>query len=172
MRIKIHFFILTTGFLIFGAVNPSIAQSGIRAFGIQFKPIFPLGLVNTDGQTIIDETNNTRLEISEKGGYSLGAVIRIGFSKRFSLETGISFIRRNYGFKLNSSDFTESQASLRFTGYEIPAIGMIFVKLGQQTYMNASAGVVVDLFPTGGVVAIDRDTIEYGILETNWRTVN
>jgi len=144
------------------------AQNGVRAFGIQFKPIFPLSIVNTDGQHIKDELNNTELDIIIERGYSIGAVIRIGLSKRWSLETGINYIRRNYSFKLSSPDFENSGASIRLTGYEIPITAMIFVRLGENMYMNAAGGISFDLFPTGGIVSYDRDTIEYGMLESNW----
>ncbi len=145
-----------------------MAQNGVRAFGVQFKPIFPLGIVNTDGQLIIDSENQTRLEIENSGGYSLGAVIRIGLSRRWSLETGINYTRRNYDFFLSGADFPDSRASVRFTGYEIPIVAMVFVQLGEQMYMNASGGFTFDFFPTGGISSYDRDTMEYGMLETNW----
>lgn len=144
------------------------AQSGVRAFGIQFKPIFPLALVNTDGEVVFDSESGNRLEINSKGGFSIGGVVRIGLSKRWSVETGINFTRRNYDFNLSGEDLPSTSASVRFTGYEIPAIAMVFVRLGEQMYMNAAGGVTFDLFPTGGLASYDRDTIEYGMLERNW----
>jgi len=143
-------------------------QNGVRAFGIQYKPIFPLGIVNTDGQSVSDPTNNTKLDIITKRGSSIGAVIRIGLSKRWSLETGINYVKRNYDLKLSSPDFKDSEGSLQLIGYEIPVIAMIFVKLGENMYMNAASGISFDFFPTGGIVSYDRDTIEYGMLESNW----
>lgn len=149
-------------------VSITQAQSGIRAFGIQFKPIFPLGIVNTDGQTVNEENQQSTLEIKNSNGYNIGAVIRIGISNRISLETGINYVQRNYDFLLTSPDYPRSEASVRFTGYELPLQALVFVRLGQQMFMNASGGFVLDLFPTGGVVSYDRDTIEYGLLESNW----
>lgn len=151
-----------------GNASISHAQNGVKAFGVQFKPIFPLGIVNTDGETIFDNVNGTQLDITTRGAYSFGAVIRMGLTKRFSLETGINYIQRNYDFKLSGNDFKASEASVRMIGYEIPIIGMVFVRLGEQMYMNAATGFTFDLFPTGGVASYDRDSIEYGLLESNW----
>jgi len=168
-RLSISFLLIT-----FFILSPSITagQKGVRAFGIQFKPIIPFGLVNTDGQTVRDLNTETTLEIQEKRGMSIGAVIRFGLSKRFSFETGINYVQRNYHFNLNSVSIAKySEADLRFTGYEIPALGMVFVRLGDKMYMNAAAGLSFDFFPTGGVATYDQDTsltIEYGMLETNW----
>lgn len=144
------------------------AQNGIRAFGIIFKPIFPLAVVNTDAITFFDSQNENTLDVLNSNGFSIGGVIRIGLSKRWSVETGLNYVRRNYNFTLNSEDFPQSNASIRFTGYEIPAIAMVFVRLGDKSFMNAGAGITFDLFPTGGLTVYDRDTIEYGMLETNW----
>ena len=160
--------LLLLSFFVLGNSNLVLAQSGIKAFGIQYKSILPFGLVNTDGQTVVDNENNTRLEIKTSRGYSIGAILRFGLSKRWSFETGINYVRRNYDFYLSGEGFQDSEASIRFSGYEIPATAMVFVKLGDKMYMNTSGGLTFDLFPTGGVSSYDRDTIEYGMLERNW----
>lgn len=163
----IRILILSTTFLLINS-NCVFSQHGVKAFGIQFKPIFPLSIVNTDGQTAIDQEFGNRLEIKNAGGYSIGAVIRFGLSKRWSIETGINYVKRNYDFELSGEGLKTSTASVSFNGYEIPALAMVFVRLGEKTFMNASGGVTFNLFPTGGLASYDRDTIEYGMLETNW----
>lgn len=149
-------------------LNQLHAQNGVKAFGLSFKPIFPLTIVNTDGQTFFDDKSENSLIIENRSGFSLGAVIRIGISKRWSVETGLNYTRRNYNFTLNSEDFPQATASIRFTGYEIPAIAMVFVQLGEKSFMNVGGGLTFDLFPTGGLTVYDRDSIEFGMLETNW----
>lgn len=144
------------------------AQKGVKAFGIQVKPIFPLGLVNTDGQVIKDAGTGSTLSIDVNSGYNIGAVIRFGITDRFSFETGIKYTARNYSFNLTNPGFPTSTADLRFPGYEIPAMIMVFVRLSENIHMSVSAGVSFDMFPTSGVVTSDRDSIEYGLLEQNW----
>jgi len=144
------------------------AQTGVKAFGIQIKPIFPLGLVNTDGQVIKDAETGSTLSIDVNSGYSIGAVVRFGINDRFSFETGINYVARNYSFNLTNPGFEVSTADLRFPGYEIPALFMVFVRLSENIHMSVTAGVSFDLFPTAGVVTSDRDSIEYGLLEENW----
>ena len=148
------------------------AQKGVTAFGIQFKPIFPLGIVNTDGQVVRDAETGSTLKIDVNSGYSIGAAIRIGLTDRISLETGISYIARNYSFDLTNPAFPSSSAQMKFPGYQIPLLGLVFVRLSENIYMNAAAGVSFDMYPTGGVVAHDRDSIEYGLLEKNWLMVS
>ena len=144
------------------------SQKGVTNFGLSFRPIIPLGLVNTQGFSVKDQYSGTDFNLAARPSYSMGAVIRFGLTNRFSLETGIHYVARNYNFKLDDSDYPYSSASLRFSCYEIPLHGMVFVRLGEQTYMTATAGLVFDLFPTGGLVTHDRDTIEYGMLENHW----
>ena len=143
-------------------------QKGIAAFGIQFKPIFPLALVNTDGGSHTDNDAFTRHQIDENAAYSAGAVLRFGITSRISLESGISYTKRNYRFRLTSPDFPGTESGLSFINYEIPLTGMVFVRLGEKMYMNASAGIIFNLCPTGGVVSYERDTIEFGIKESSW----
>jgi hypothetical protein len=156
------------GLWFYGLTSLCSAQNGIRAFGVQFKPIFPLAVVNTEEKSVVDNSSDTRLNINQKSGYSVGAVIRIGLAKRFSMETGIHVINRYYDFKMTGKDVPATDASLSLRSFEIPAIGMVFVRLGEQLYMNAAGGITFDLFPTGGIVTYKRDSIEFGILESNW----
>lgn len=144
------------------------AQQGVTTFGVSVRPIFPLGIVNTDVISFDDGASGSRLTVNSMAGYSLGAVIRFGLTKRFSIETGIHYNARFYDFQLENNGFPNSSAQLRFPGYEIPLHGMVFVRLGQETYMTATAGLIFDLFPTGGISTYDRDTMYYGMLERNW----
>lgn len=148
--------------------NSLHAQKGVTAFGIQFKPIFPLNIVNTDGKVVRDDETGSTLTIDVNSGYSMGATIRFGLTDRISIETGINYIVRNYSFELTNNSFSPSSAELKFPGYQLPLVGMVFVRLSENVYMNSSAGISFDMFPTQGVVSHDRDSIEYGLLEKNW----
>jgi hypothetical protein len=112
------------------------------------------------------------LQIDVNSGYNIGAVIRFGLTKRFSIETGINYIARNYSFELTNTNFPSSSSEIKFPGYQLPLLGMIFVRLSENIYMNSAAGLSFDMFPTAGVVSQDRDSIEYGLLEKNWLMVS
>ena len=40
------------------------AQSNSKSFGIQFRPIFPLGITNTDGEQFQDDETSSTLKIN------------------------------------------------------------------------------------------------------------
>jgi hypothetical protein len=51
-------------------------------------------------------------------------------------------------FNLQDSIQISSNQSLSFIGYEIPLQALIYVQLGEKWFMNASAGMVIDIFPS------------------------
>lgn len=147
---------------------PVNAQKGTTSFGIHFKPVFPLGLVNTDGQTARDQSSTANLDVRSRGGYSFGGLLRFGLSERFAIESGINLIMRRYQYELNYNDTSHASSDHRFRGYEIPINTLVFIRLSRNMYMNVQGGISMDLFPTGGVATYDRDTVEFGLLERNW----
>lgn len=123
------------------------SQERMNAFGIQLKPIIPLELLGAGRQT--KSQNNIEYINDPKLGMSFGMVIRMGFTKSLSLETGINMLRRNYDLTINDldSNFT-SQSSFRITNYEIPVLGLVYVQLNRNMYMNVAGGVSLDMYPT------------------------
>ena len=74
--------------------------------GVEFRPIFPADFLNTGKQEVANSEYG--LTVSPKFGFSAGMVIRYGFHKRFALETGLSFVQRNYNLSVHRDSVNNS----------------------------------------------------------------
>lgn len=123
------------------------AQERVTTFGLQVKPIIPSTLLRT-GATSLNQ-NNADYVVDHLPGYSFGGVIRIGLNNRFSVESGISYVRRNFESSVQHYDQLFSDTvGYRIIGYEIPVTGLVFVRLSDQIYMNTAFGLAFDMFPS------------------------
>ena len=118
-------------------------------FGVQLRPTFPNAYLKTEGVTATAE--NYLVQSSTQPGISFGAVLRKPIGKFWNIETGLNFTRRNYQFDFNY-DFNginvQNTQQMTFIGYELPIQALVYVRLGKQWYMNASAGIVIDAYPS------------------------
>jgi hypothetical protein len=135
-------FIALLVFTLFGG-----AQERVTTFGVQFKPLLPSTLLGTglvEGQGV-----ENLYSVQQRVGYSFGGVVRKGFTKWLSLETGISYVRRNYEARLASanSNFADS-TKFRIIGYEIPVSALVFVRLSENVYMDGAFGLALDMYPS------------------------
>tara|TARA_B100001109_G_scaffold255888_1_gene262274 strand:+ start:10857 stop:11591 length:735 start_codon:yes stop_codon:yes gene_type:complete len=123
------------------------AQKEITTFGIQFKPILSSELINTGPQT--QQEGDINFTIEPRAGYAFGMVIRKGFNDQFSLETGINYTQRNFKLSISedSTGFNGS-SSFKYVIYEIPVLALIYIRLGENTYMNTAFGASIDLLPS------------------------
>jgi len=135
-------------FLVFVFLGNAIwSQEAVTTFGLQFKPIINSDLVNTGAQT--QEVGNVTFTIAPKEGYSFGMLIRKGFTDQLSMETGINFTQRNYDLTIanNLANFSRT-SDFRYVIYEIPILGLVYVQLGQQTYLNTAFGLSMNFLPS------------------------
>lgn len=125
--------------------------------GIEFRPIFPIDFLKTGKQT--SSNGDYSIEVSPKFSFSAGMVIRYGFHKRFALETGLSFVQRNYNLSIHRdstqntpsdpvSPTYNSKTDFTIIGYEHPIKLLVFVQLAEHIYMNAAAGLQLTFFPS------------------------
>lgn len=121
------------------------AQSRLTTFGIQIKPVFPIGFLGTGKQTVLVDTANVKFDLSLKSGYSFGMVIRKNFSDLLALETGINYVKRKYRLDISDENFSEG-SDFRIIGYEIPASLLVYIRLGEKIFMNASMGASADMY--------------------------
>jgi hypothetical protein len=127
--------------------NISFAQEKVVTFGIQLKPIIPLGFFDTGEQ--FKTSNGIDFTLTPKTGLGFGMVIRKGFTKSLSIETGINLIRRNYNLTIADADSNLTiESSFKMSNYEIPVLGLVYVQLGEQLFMNVSGGFSLDIYPT------------------------
>jgi len=134
--------------LFLSALSISInAQERVTTVGLQLKPIFSSDLFKSGKQeAIVDNINFT---LDPKIGLSFGMVIRKGFTKSLSIETGINYLRRNYDLTISDPDSSFSgTSSFKIVNYEIPVLGLIYVQLGNQLFMNVAGGASIDIYPS------------------------
>jgi hypothetical protein len=139
-------------------------QELIPTFGIQVKPVVPLDFF--DPLTTV-ERPNLKGEVELMGGFAFGMNVRVALSRSISFETGISQIRRAYDFRLlNDSNGYSDGSRVRFTGYEIPVLGLVYIRLGEHTWMNTALGASIDMYPTDAVRDVEEGRIY--IIRHNW----
>lgn len=149
---RISFISLLTALISCGSV--SFAQLGVRevktTFGVQIKPIIPNRFIGEFEQLWEREGSPSFSgSFRQRVGFSAGMIIRHKVTNVFSIETGINFIRRNYDFTYTSLDSGIAGTSeVGFICYDIPINGLVYVRIGQQWYMNASGGLNFKFFPT------------------------
>lgn len=146
------------------------AQENVTTLGIQIKPIITSKFFGTGEIT----TSSEDLSVTNKPnlGVTMGMVIRRGLNKNWSFETGINLVQRNYTLTFDHPILEDKQElDFRFIGYEIPLQGMIYVRLGDKLYMNASGGVSIDLYPTDvqSQVSSRRDTLRFDFFQRTFK---
>lgn len=117
-------------------------------FGFQLRPIVPNAYLNTAIETA--SSPNFTYSAKSNVGISFGSIIRKPLGKFWNLETGLNFVKRSYtlNFNLNDTVQVNSKQNMTFIAYEIPIQALIYVRLGKAWYMNASAGISLDFFPS------------------------
>lgn len=121
------------------------SQSRITTFGVQVKPIFPVGFLGTGKQSLFVDSANVNFELSLKSGYNFGMVIRKGFTELLAMELGINYVKRKYRMDISDEGHKES-SEFRVIGYEIPASFLVYIRLGEKIFMNTSLGASADMY--------------------------
>ena len=140
--------ILAYSFLLcFSVLNISAQEYYLDkpTLGIEVRPIVPGSLFAVDYPPL--SKDNKVFTITPRVGYSAGAVIRSAVSKMFSIESGIYYTSRVYGTSGKDSSGTIVKDNFRFDNYEIPFLGLIYIRLSKNMYINTAFGVSADFFP-------------------------
>lgn len=129
--------------------------------GIAFSPTIPTSFIQKNDNHKL--TDSSEYMVNQAYGYVFGMEIRHNFTKRFSLQTGINFIRRNYdayailnstNIEVSGIDTTytttkdTSQQRLKFIAYEVPIVIHGFVRLTKQIYMDIGGGLGIEFYPS------------------------
>ncbi len=81
-------------------------------------------------------------------GSSFGLIIRKGMTKSISVETGINSVTRRFELNVDVLDTNFSKTlNYKLTNYEIPLQGLVFIQLGERSWINSSVGVSLSFFP-------------------------
>jgi len=142
-RSKLNLITILSVFIPFGL----FAQSNITTVGIQIKPIISGEFLNTGPQS--ETIGDIEFTVAPANGFSFGMVVRQGFNDQFSLETGINYSRRNYDLTIreDSTGFV-GESDFTYVIYEIPILGLIYVRLGENSYLNTAFGINFNFLPS------------------------
>ncbi|MBI2967343.1 MAG: hypothetical protein HYY40_05960 [Bacteroidetes bacterium] len=145
--------------------SASYSQNDRVTVGLQYKPIFPSATFNT-GQ--ISRTRNGvdfLVDLVPFASFSAGMIIRSEITEKFSFESGINLTMREYQLSITERDFTLNDG-FRLLGYEVPVLGLVYIKLGEKFYMNTSFGSSLDFFPSN--VISEDNFFQHYTRKKNW----
>jgi hypothetical protein len=148
-NMRLHSMISRLGaLLLFIASGLSLsAQEFVTTFGIQYKPIIPVQFFRSGNTFAVNDS--LQLSVTPKYGSSIGMVVRKGINNRISLEGGINLVNRNYLLKTGRKDSaTTFEQQYRWVSYEIPLQVLVFIRLGEQLFLNGASGISLDFFPS------------------------
>lgn len=148
MNLKIFSFIF---FLLFVGNSVVTAQSHRvkpeNFFGIQFRPLIPLGMVGDRPFTI--RNDNFETKISPAFGYSYGGTVRVGLTELLSIETGINLSQRKFKAEYSVADSSlYADHTIGYFSFDVPANLLIYIKLGEKFYMNVAGGASLNYNPS------------------------
>lgn len=126
---------------------PMAGQERVTTLGVQLKPMIPSKFFGTSRES--SGNGEFTADFVPTLGLNFGMVVRHGLTKMWSFETGINLVQRNYhiDFTTPSVPFV-SRIGFRLVGYEVPVQALVYVKLGEQLWMNASGGFSLDMYPS------------------------
>lgn len=166
-----HKLILSVFILIL--TNTVSAQQDETIFGFQYRPIVPNKFIG-EYEHNFDSLPSFHSSSTQKFGNSFGMVFRHYFKDNVALETGINFTKRKFDLHFEVDDpllVTFADTSVAFINYQIPVSALIFIRLSDELFMNASVGVNFDFYPsavgTYKVIDIDNQFIQRGF-RTEW----
>ena len=134
----------------------SQAQVNVTTLGIQLKPMIPSKYLGTGTEDA--EVEGLQVHLEPNVGLNFGMVVRRGLTRNWSVESGICMVQRNYTLHFNHPEFSgEKELRFRYIAYEIPMQALVFVKLSDRLFMNASAGASIDLYPSN----VESSTYQY-----------
>lgn len=144
------------------------AQQGESIFGFQYKPIVPNKFIGEHTHDF-DSLPTFKSSSTQKFGHSFGMVFRHYFLDNVALESGINFTKRKFDLHFEVDDqslVASADTSVAFINYQIPVSALIFIRLSEELYMNASVGVNFDFYPseigTSKTIDINNQFIQRG----------
>lgn len=156
--------VLIAALLLSAAGIDACAQAGVTTLGLMVKPVVPFTYFDKDATAEIEHVN---YGISLEGGFAFGMNVRVGLTNMISLETGLGQIQRRFSYRItNDTSGYDETARIRYTGYELPVMGLVFIRLGELSYMNAALGGSLDFYPSDVEGLIEEGSIY--IFRRNW----
>ncbi len=115
-------------------------------FGVGYKPTFPTRVFRSG--PIILKNDSISADVKPTFGYTFGFNVRIGLSKKFSIESGLNMIQRNYKITYNMSDSINATNDLNVLNYEVPINALVYIQLSKSMFASTSAGTSLSFYPS------------------------
>jgi hypothetical protein len=128
--------------------SASFAQSKKKSettFGLGVRPIFSSSYFRTGPKDFSDAGIN--YTISQGTGFSAGAYVKHSFNKKIAFESGLNYTKRKYKLTLTDTSFTGG-GDFKIIGYEIPLNFITSIQLSKQSFMSATLGMTLYIFPS------------------------
>lgn len=123
------------------------AQYDVPQLGIQYKPIISADIIGTGQETI--QSGNINFQLQPNNGFSFGMLIRQRVSKQINLESGINYTKRNFDLTIsNDTNGFVGESDFSYIIYELPITALVFVQVGELTYLNSALGVSLNFLPS------------------------
>ncbi|MBL0125998.1 MAG: hypothetical protein IPP83_00780 [Flavobacteriales bacterium] len=136
--------VLATGLI--AMVPSAVAQRGVTTLGLQVKPVIALDYFD---RNTAEEIDHVRYTMNLQGGIAFGMNVRVGVTNMISFETGIGQIQRRYSFRIvNDTSGFDATGTMKYVGYEMPIMGLVFIRLGERAWMNTALGASMDFYPS------------------------
>ncbi len=131
---------------LFSLQGPVQAQVGVATVGLQAKPVIPFTFFDPVNQVSAPSLSGS---VELTGGFAFGMVVRAGITKSISLETGINQITRRFDVAIaNDTNGYAAADKVRLIGYEVPVLAMVYIRLGEKSWMNNALGFSADFYPS------------------------
>lgn len=143
-------FAIAVLFCAFGEVRAQQNEYNFTTAGLTIRPIIPSDFLQTATIQVTgnaaDENEYLRLTLEQRVGYSFGMVVRKNFTQRFAMETGVNYVNRGYDVSVTDLDSSQTDAvDFNIASYEIPVMAIVYIRLGEQLYMNTALGLSLDI---------------------------
>lgn len=137
---------LLIALLVLFGLGDVCGQVGVTTFGLQVKPVIPFGFF--ENKRVLEQDHLTAT-LDLNGGMAYGMLVRHGITRSISLEVGLDQITRRYDFSIaNDTSGYDDAGSVRFIGFELPITCLVYIRLGEKTWMNNALGASVDFYPS------------------------
>jgi hypothetical protein len=121
------------------------SQKQYATFGFHVEPIIPLEMFRIKSQTVVRE--NVTFNSKPLSGYTIGTHLSVELSPKFSLESGINYVTRNFLLDVQDGQFSDT-IRMKADNFEIPFTLTYYVQLSERFFMGHSLGVSLQLIPS------------------------
>lgn len=129
-----------------------IDRNSVVDFGLGLRTVVNSDLLS--GGTFSSVTEGVTFSYSPRVTMAIDANIRFKLRGRFSLQTGISSVRRGYFYSMEDNQ-TRFEDHIRLTSFQIPITGIVQVPTSERGKIGLEAGFVLDMLPTDAASGTD-----------------